>query len=290
MNYGHVHLFRKIWNNPVLQEKNKIFSRLEAWIWIVSREARGKDDPKSGLKRGEFRVSIRQLAKAWNWNRSRVHRFLQDLQKGPDPMIKKVRQQMRHLLEHFIVCKYETYNKTWDSKRDSKRDILNKDKKKEKIKDSTVPLEPDRLLAIYADENKRLPAVLEFTESRKNKCRIRIEAAIKKGRPDEYLEEFRSGIRKAQKTPFLRGEGENGWKATFDWFVANDRNLYKVLEGNYDGECRKKENKNGSEVGKPSEPAEYPENWSEERWELFEKVNGPEAAKKLHKEIENGKL
>lgn len=33
--------------------------------------------------------------------------------------------------------------------------------------------------------------------------------------------------------PFLMGEGPNGWHATLDW-ILKDRNLAKVLEGNYD--------------------------------------------------------
>jgi hypothetical protein len=42
-------------------------------------------------------------------------------------------------------------------------------------------------------------------------------------------------VKKAQQTPFLRGEGARGWRAGFDWFVANQVNIYAVLEGKYDG-------------------------------------------------------
>jgi hypothetical protein len=34
--------------------------------------------------------------------------------------------------------------------------------------------------------------------------------------------------------PILRGEGSRGWRANFDWFVANHVNVYAVLEGKYD--------------------------------------------------------
>jgi hypothetical protein len=42
----------------------------------------------------------------------------------------------------------------------------------------------------------------------------------------------------AQATPFLRGEGDRGWKADFDWFVANDQNVIRVLESRYDSGAR----------------------------------------------------
>ena len=33
--------------------------------------------------------------------------------------------------------------------------------------------------------------------------------------------------------PFLEGQNDRGWVATFDWIIANDNNAVKVLEGNY---------------------------------------------------------
>ena len=62
MRRGYVLLWRKIWANPVLQEREKRFSRMEAWLYLTSVLATGVDDPDSGLKRGEFRASVRQLA------------------------------------------------------------------------------------------------------------------------------------------------------------------------------------------------------------------------------------
>jgi hypothetical protein len=52
--------------------------------------------------------------------------------------------------------------------------------------------------------------------------------------PQKFIDQFTRAVVKAQETPFLRGEGPKGWKADFDWFIANDRNVVKVLEGKYD--------------------------------------------------------
>jgi hypothetical protein len=50
-----------------------------------------------------------------------------------------------------------------------------------------------------------------------------------------FVERFREAVTKAQKTPFLCGDNNRGWKATFDWLVYNDCNVNRVLEGMYDG-------------------------------------------------------
>jgi len=132
MELGHIHLARKIWNNPVLREPGRPFSRREAWLWIISIQARGTDDAKTGLKRGEFQASIRYMAKAWLWSKSAVERFMDDLQSGPDPMIMRLGQQMGQFVGHFKVCKYETYNKIWDNSWDTNWDKVNKEERKKK--------------------------------------------------------------------------------------------------------------------------------------------------------------
>ena len=74
-----------------------------------------------------------------------------------------------------------------------------------------------------------------LTAERLRKCRSRIHQAVRDGILEQYLADFGSAVKKAQLTPFLRGEGARGWQASFDWFVANHSNVYRVLEGKYDG-------------------------------------------------------
>jgi len=47
------------------------------------------------------------------------------------------------------------------------------------------------------------------------------------------LEEFEAGIEKANKSSFLKGQGNTGFKASFDWILKSD-NFVKLIEGNYD--------------------------------------------------------
>lgn len=135
MERGYTLIWRKAWDNPVLQERGKRFSRFEAWIYITNKMARGTDDPESGLQRGEFEASLRFMARAWNWSLSAVYRFIQDLTRTS--MIKKVKRWSEHFVEHqaerFIVCNYDTYNPTRNADRNTlwnaDRNKLNKDKR-----------------------------------------------------------------------------------------------------------------------------------------------------------------
>jgi hypothetical protein len=85
----------------------------------------------------------------------------------------------------------------------------------------------EELLAIYEQERGGLPAAAGLTAERRRQCGQRIKAGLKR-------DEFAAAVRCAAKTPFLTGEGARGWRASFDWLIANDTNLRKVLEGVYD--------------------------------------------------------
>jgi hypothetical protein len=58
-------------------------------------------------------------------------------------------------------------------------------------------------------------------------CGLRVRAGLNS-------EQFAAAVRRAAATPFLAGEGARGWRAHFDWLIANDTNVRKVMEGVYD--------------------------------------------------------
>jgi hypothetical protein len=151
---------------------------------------------------------------------------------------------------HFSVCNYETYNSPRYAGRNSDRyaerykikEVL-KESINNKIKDtpgfaSASPgrhVRPEILVEIYQQNNHSLPEVKALTSERLKKCRLRINQAVRDGCLEQYLADFLAAVKKAQQTPFLRGEGARGWRAGFDWFIANNLNIYAVLEGKYDG-------------------------------------------------------
>lgn len=84
------------------------------------------------------------------------------------------------------------------------------------------------LLAIYEKHRGPLPAVLRFTDHLKQKERARL--AEHKGDEAQYLDDFHRAVELAASTPFYVGENDRGWQATFEYFVKNEQNVYKVLE------------------------------------------------------------
>ena len=91
-----------------------------------------------------------------------------------------------------------------------------------------MPLQhtPEDLLEIYEAERGELPAAGGLTPERRRRGARWLAAGF-------TPEEFRAAVRRAAATPFLAGAGDRGWRASFDWLIANRSNARKVLEGEY---------------------------------------------------------
>lgn len=79
--YGHVKISRRAYASDPFWTEPRTFSKWEAWEWMI-QEAAWRDRRRVigmrvvPLARGEFLASIRFLAEAWGWKKSRVHDFL----------------------------------------------------------------------------------------------------------------------------------------------------------------------------------------------------------------------
>ncbi len=100
------------------------------------------------------------------------------------------------------------------------------------------PLRPEEFANAWNARRGSLPKLWEFTDSRRKKVQARIRQGI-------TVERFSEAVRLCTTMPFLLGKNPRGWVATFDWLVENDRNIAKVLEGNY------QERPNGTPVANP---------------------------------------
>jgi len=56
---------------------------------------------------------------------------------------------------------------------------------------------------------------------------------LRKRIKDYGLEDVLMAVEKVKSSSFLQGNNQNGWQATFDWFIRPN-NFPKVLSGNYD--------------------------------------------------------
>lgn len=70
-----------------------------------------------------------------------------------------------------------------------------------------------------------LPKAQKLTEDRKRKIKARYN--------NFDTNDFQKAFEKSEESDFLSGR-KTQWRASFDWFIENDKNITKVLEGNYD--------------------------------------------------------
>lgn len=79
---GYVKLHRGWRDNAIFRGE---FSRADAWVWLIEHaawkpaKARIKGQPVE-LARGELSFSVRFMAAKWGWSKSRVDRFLAELE------------------------------------------------------------------------------------------------------------------------------------------------------------------------------------------------------------------
>jgi len=81
---------------------------------------------------------------------------------------------------------------------------------------------------IWNQNRGQLAKAKVLSKGRLAKCRLRVR--------DVGEDRFLAAVRKAASTPFCLGLNDRGWKADFDWIIANDTNATKVIEGRYDGQ------------------------------------------------------
>jgi hypothetical protein len=160
MSKGYIKLWRKVLDNPILREKGKRYSRLEAWLYLCLN-ARGTDDKENGLMRGEIQASYRFLGKVWLWSVDSVFRFMRTLE--AENMVKRPEhqpeRQPEHFAEHFIICNYEVYNPTPNTLPNATPNATpnetNKDKRKSNkrsaVAEEEMPRKDDPWYVVFRD-------------------------------------------------------------------------------------------------------------------------------------------
>lgn len=74
------------------------------------------------------------------------------------------------------------------------------------------------------------PKVRSLSDARKKAIKARLNTYT--------MEDFKTVFENAEASSFLKGSNDRNWSANFDWLIA-DKNIAKVLEGNYADRGRK---------------------------------------------------
>ncbi len=117
-NVGWIGLHRKITEHWLFPQF-RIFSEFEAWLYLLLQANFSDSKLKDGnviftIKRGEILTSEKKLGIVWLWDRNKVRRFLNILQK--DGMIFKKSSTKFTII---TICKYDNYQdfRTTDEQR-----------------------------------------------------------------------------------------------------------------------------------------------------------------------------
>ena len=78
---------------------------------------------------------------------------------------------------------------------------------------------------MYNETCVSFPRIRSFSDSRKKAIKARLNTYS--------VDDFKLLFEKAESSSFLKGSNNRNWSATFDWLIQ-DKNMAKVLDGNYD--------------------------------------------------------
>ncbi|NHT75912.1 hypothetical protein G8E10_09490 [Rhizobiaceae bacterium CRRU44] len=239
---GFIAVDRGIFDHGLFDEKHE-FSRREAWLWLLC-EAEWKPrekyvgSKKIGLDRGQLAHSVRFIAEAWGWHKSKVERFLGRLK--TETMIETATETGATII---TICNYDRYQSREEGKRDSKRGSSEttprqpRDKPKEDNKPTnTTSNEVEVVVAreqiqIVVDAYSEmaaasgLPKIATVNDKRRSAIKARIE--------EHGLNGVLKAIEAIGRSDFCLGKIGSGWKADFD-FLLQPSSMIKLIENKYD--------------------------------------------------------
>lgn len=231
---------------------NEPFSRRDAWMWLVEH-AVWKDKLRVSvgskivdLKRGQLTYSIRELSKAWQWDDSKVRRFVKRL--AAEKMIRLSTDTGQHVITisaygQFIIKPPvgDTTPGTALTQQEHGNDTPSKEEGKEGEKGKEDPPTPPTGGEVVVVVDDPVQIVVETWNALADEFTLAKVAHVSVARKRAILARWKEcggrdgwmgALVKIRGSPFLLGQ-ETGWKADFD-FVMQPSSFLKIIEGSYD--------------------------------------------------------
>ena len=235
---GWIKLYRQIQECWIWEEPDM----LKAWIDLLlmanhSKKKRLINGKLVEIDAGQRWTSINHLSERWGWDKRKVKRFLNTLEKDHMISQKCTTYGTMITIENYGVYQNgEPRNGTTDGTTDGTADgtadgtqtrirRMIKNEENEKNEKNEKKIEYQLIADSYNRICKSFPHLNTLSESRKKA----IKARLKTYTIDDIITVFE----KAEQSDFLKGGNGKNWNATFDWLMK-DSNMAKVLDGNYD--------------------------------------------------------
>ena len=168
-----------------------------------------------------------------NWGK---HQNLDQLESKKEYMrnyMKGYREKQKALTAGKPSCKTNSKTNVSQAEEDIDKDIdkdIDIDKRNNASAEAEAPTPYQQIINLYHTICVSFPKVRSLSDARKK--------AIKARSKTYSLEDFKTVFENAENSSFLKGKNDRNWSANFDWLIA-DKNMAKVLEGNYADRGRK---------------------------------------------------
>lgn len=190
-------------------------SKAEAWLWLI--ENAGDD--------GGVSASVRDMAEAWEWSKSTVDRYVQDLRNC---------EMLGTGDKNLSICNIEKHLCECESAGTAKAARI-----------SSAEIDEVAECWNTAAKAKGWNQIRKLSPSRRAKLAARLK--------EHGLDGVKEAMRKAYRSPLISGPRVPTWWS-FDWLTKNENNILKVLEGNYDRNFNNERGTANRDDGQSSNP------------------------------------
>ena len=242
MQQGWITLHRSLLDNFLWEDKP--FTKGQAWVdLLLNANHEDKkimfDGSVVEVKRGEKITSIRQLSERWGWSTTKTKKFLNVLQS--EKMLTYFSNSKKTTYTVVNYNKYQDLNNSKSNtevtqkKHRSNTEVTQKNTNNNDNNDNNDNkiiniLSNDKIFVVLLQKWNSLPDVIpKISTLKKDTQRYKmLSQRLNEYGQDKVIE----AINNIHNSPWLLGQNNRGWVATFDWFVRPN-NFVKVLEGNY---------------------------------------------------------
>lgn len=159
-------------------------------------------------------------------DKAQLMRKLREQKKIESQMSNNVTSKLLEVTDTLPKC----YTEIEIEKEIEKEKEIEIEKEKKKKKTSNY----QDIITLYNTLCVSYPRLTKLSDTRMKALKARINQGY-------TIEDFEKLFLKAESSTFLKGGNERNWSASFDWLIK-DRNIAKVLDGNYDDNKKGKSN------------------------------------------------
>ena len=242
---GWIKLHRQILGSAIFENPNL----LKVWIWCLCKATHTPREAVVGLKvvpleAGQFVYGRKAAAKVLGFTESSFYKYMKTLESVGMVSLNSNNKFTVATIEKWALYQSDTSESNSkgtaeeqqsNSKGTAEEQQSNTNKNVKNVKNVKNDKNIDYIAIkdAYNTTCPSLPQVRNLSEDRKKAIKARLNTYP--------LEKILEAFKKAEASDFLKGKNDSNWSANFDW-IMSDKNMAKILDGNYDNKKGDKRN------------------------------------------------